>query len=187
MRTAKEAEIRGSAFTSLLDRKVREAEAQMKAELETSLWGRTQQSTPLRQAISDAYDQTMFNLTLNGTLDKYRKNITENIFKENSILKVLREEAMTITNVNDPTGEAVNKRRVKQASKRVRKLGKYLDAFNWENGDTVRWITAFDTNRAKSYHYVALRGGNRWYITGDATNYSTNDLITLIARQITSR
>jgi len=95
---------------------------------------------------------------------------------------VLREEAMTTT---DPTVEAVNKRRVKQASKRVRKLGKYLDSFAWENGDTVRWVTAFDTNRAKSYHYVALRGGNRWYITGDSTNYSTNDLITLIARQAT--
>jgi hypothetical protein len=167
-------------YYDLLNKKVAEAEANLKAELHSQLWGRKPESNPLRQTIANAYDQVTYETVTSSTLSAYKDRISQQIFSESPILKGLaslrQEKEVTINSSNAIALEAVAKRKEKRAKTRVAFVGDYLEDNEWEDGDTVSWTVNFHTNAAKTYHYVAVRGGYYWYITGDAAKYTPSDL-----------
>lgn len=164
-----------SDILRLLDTKVEAVEAALRQELQDQLFGRKPEKNPLRQAIADAYDETTFNNAMSVTLDKYKQDITENIFTESPILAALRKEPMS--NERSVAQEAVDKRKEKKAKAVVEVVGNFLDNEDWENGDTIAWKVNFHSNADKTYHYVAVKGGYHWYVTGTATQYTNDELL----------
>ena len=106
----------------------------------------SKERNPLRQAIADAYDEV-----------------------------VNKQEEIEVQETN-AAWDAVNKRKEKKAEARVELVGDFLDDTEWGDGDTLEWTVAFDTNPDKVYRYAAIRGGPHWYITGDATKYTSDGL-----------
>jgi hypothetical protein len=165
-------------YYDLLNKKVAEAEASLKAELSAQLYGRKPEKNPLRQAIADAYDQVTINAAMSSTLATYKDRITEQIFKESPILEALKQEGRTVeTNSNCIAKAAVAKRAEKRAARRVDRIGDFLDENEWEDGETLSWTVNFKGTANKTYHYVAVRGGANWFITGDPNRYD-NDSFT---------
>lgn len=164
-----------SDILRLLDTKVEAVEAALRQELQDQLFGRKPEKNPLRQAIADAYDETTFNNAMSATLDKRKQDITENIFTESPILAALRKEPMS--NERSVAQEAVDKRKEKKAKAVVEVVGNFLDNEDWENGDTIAWKVNFHSNADKTYHYVAVKGGYHWYVTGTATQYTNDELL----------
>ena len=71
---------------------------------------------------------------------------------------------------------AVRKRKEAKAADVVEAVGDYLEGTDWEDGNTIAWTVEFHDTQGRTYHYVAVRGGNRWYITGDAGKWNTESL-----------
>jgi hypothetical protein len=176
-KTATEAMILNEAptnYLSLLDRKVQEAEDELKRYLSAQLYGRKPEKNPLRQAIADAYDQVTHEAAISSTLATYKDRITEQVFKESPILKGLstyRQEYPDMTDSTCIARAAVAKRAEKRAAKRVDRIGDFLDENEWEDGETLSWTVNFKGTANKTYHYVAVKGGANWFITGDPNRY----------------
>jgi hypothetical protein len=164
-----------SDLLSLLDHKIRLAEQEIKADLHRQLYGRTPETNPLRQAIADAYDQVTLGQVIDRTLNTYKAQITQQIYTESPILGALRQEKK-VTDSNCIARAAVAKRAEKRAARRTDEVGDYIDSIDWEDGDTVAWSVNFKTKPDKTYNYVALRGGDNWFITGDGCRYDDDGL-----------
>lgn len=154
--SAKEAEIKGTAFSDLLYRKVREAEKALAADLEQQLfYGSSKRVKPnpeLRKAIGDAYDATMAS---------YMDKLTDNVFRESPIMEHLKKKEKEMG--------AVDKIVAEREEARARAVFDKLDLM-WEDmGDLVSFDVKFDAN-GKTYNYAARLGGDGlWYITGKDT------------------
>jgi hypothetical protein len=160
----------------LLDHKVEQAQKEITADLHAMLYGRKPERNPLRQAIADAYDQVTYNAAISSTLATYKKQITEQIFTESPILTALNRQEKPVSDSNCIARAAVAKRAEKRAARRTDEVGDYLDAIDWEDGDTVAWSVNFKSKPEKTYNYVALRGGESWFITGDGCRYDDDGL-----------
>ena len=190
-----------SPYTQLLEKKMREAQAAMSKELNEQLFGPPKVQSELRRCISEAVDEhaphlndakpkyktateaaimteAAYGLNTNNIIwGGYKAQITENIFKESAIIGALKnQEAKQMSEEAAIAREAIRKRKEERAERSVDIIGAYIEATDWEDGDTFTWSVQFNDN-PKTYHYVALKGGNRWYITGDAVKYSTDDLV----------
>lgn len=164
-------------YYDLLNKKVAEAEASLKAELHAQLYGRKPESNPLRQAIADAYDQVTHEAAISRTLSTYKDQISKQIFMESPILAALNRQEKDVTENRSVAQAAMDKRREKKAKAVVELLGDFLDDEHWEDGDTIAWVVNFHSNPDKTYHYVALKGGYHWYVTGTATRYTNDELV----------
>lgn len=155
------------AFANLLERKVKEAKAELEADLNKKLFGE-----PVKKvAATVPFTQEMLR-------DAYMKPLTEQVFRESPILSYLNNQTKE-KKMSDETiaAEAVKKRKEARAADVVEIIGDFLEGAEWENGDTTSWSVKFHDTPDKTYNYVALRGGNRWYITGDGYKYSTDELV----------
>jgi hypothetical protein len=178
-----------NSITGLLDRKVREASEAMKLELNNQLFGQPKKERNfLRQCIADAVDEHMPPQTslrsVNEVLkDAYLPQLKENIFGSPSFTQQYpTKEEMKVSDLTIAS-EAVRKRKEARAEAAAESIGDFLEGMEWSDGDTTSWEVSFHDTPDKTYHYVALRGGARWYITGDGTKYTTDMLIEKIVEQ----
>ena len=105
--------------------------------------------------------------------EQYMPAIEKNLFQETATMRMMKEREMDEANI---ALEAVRKRKEAKAADVVKAVGDYLEGMDWEDGNTIYWTVEFHDTPGKTYHYVAVRGGNRWYITGDAGKWNTECL-----------
>jgi hypothetical protein len=186
------------SIMGLLQKKMREAQDQMKEQLTAELFGEEREvvNRPLRKAIEDAWDTTTGgeppkykydygNVAMSG-MDKlikeqYMPDIEKNLFQETPMMRAWKKEREMGMDEANIALEAVRKRKEAKAADVVEAVGDFLENTDWEDGDTLRWTVEFYVTQGKTFHYVAVRGGNRWYITGDAGKWDTDSLTGHIA------
>jgi hypothetical protein len=175
---------------SLLEKKVKEAKEEMSQELNKQLFGSPppQPDSELKRIIRAAVEEHMPNTHTTGTnattytpmfqayLSSSTTALKQNIFDGSPLRTHLKEMEKEMSNEATIAAEAVRKRKEAKAEETVEYIGDFLESSDWVDGDTVDWTVEFPESD-KVYHYVALKGGARWYITGDGAKYSTDDLI----------
>lgn len=181
----------GGAFTALLDKKVKEAKEAMAMEMERQLYG-TKHNPELRKCIADAVDQHMpayreqykqeypqrgFAEISASALNEYKKAVTDNIFKESPIIEALKADKENAVTDYDIAAKAAMRRKEARADQVIDIVGDYFENSDWGDGDTVSWAVEFNDTPGKTYHYVAVRGGNYWFITADERKYSTDMIV----------
>jgi hypothetical protein len=120
-----------------------------------------------------------------GQLDKAMKaakeqmarDLERTIFSEREIIKglapLIKEKDMSDVDI---ARRAVNKKKEERAEALAELLLGFLEEEEWSNGDTFSWSVRFHENPDKEYHYVVVKGGNYWYITGDGTRYTKDEI-----------
>jgi hypothetical protein len=142
----------------------------------------------LRGIIGEAYDLHVVDETSemhNHQLPAYnqfrslaQKQIADQLFRESPLIAHLSKNAKEKTMHDEEIArKAVTKRKEERAGRVAEEVGEFFESSAWENGDTVSWYVEFTDTPDKTYHYVAVKGGTRWYITGDPTKYSTDDIV----------
>ena len=181
---------------------MREAQAAMSEELNKQLFGPPKVQSELRRCISEAVDEhaphlkdakpkyktateaaimteAAYGLNTNNIIwDGYKAQITENIFKESAIIGAFKnQEAKKVSDDYAIAAKAAEKRKEAKAEAIIDIVGDYFESTDWVDGDTVSWAVEFYDSAGKTYHYVAVRGGNNWYITADSKTYSTDKIV----------
>ena len=182
----------GGAFTALLDKKVKEATEAMRMEMDSKLFGKPRGNPELRKCIADAVDQHMpayadkykqeypergFAEISASALNEYKKAMTESIFRESPLLGALKAEKENAVTDLDIAAKAAVKRKEAKAEAIIDIVGDYFENSDFADGDTVSWAVEFNDSPGKTYHYVAVKGGNNWFITADETRYSTDKIV----------
>jgi hypothetical protein len=115
-----------------------------------------------------------------GLTDLMKKQIEEQIFREHPLLKQLRinkEKERAMYDDEEIARKAVGKRKEARAKLVAEKVGEYFEDSEWGNGDLACWSVVFTATPDRTYHYVAVKGGSWWYITGDSSRYSVDDIV----------
>lgn len=124
------------------------------------------------------YNPTVENDDFSKLFEWYTHSINQQIYKPSPLVSALKEKRHKME--DSVVHDAMRKRREKQADERIAFLDNEFSSLEATNGTIVTWRVSFHDTPDKTYHYVALKGGNRWYVTGDSSNYSLDGLITKI-------
>lgn len=142
-----------SPIISLLRKKTEEAEKEMKTQLNRSIWT----GTPHQE---NTY--------------KSLKEIISEAYDEH-----MPKEAVMYDDTNIAEA-AVRKRKEARAEVLADEVGGYLEGNDWDSGDQFTWTVTFHDSPDKTYHYVALRGGNHWFLTGRSGRFTHDQILGII-------
>lgn len=145
----------GEDFAALVDRLTQQAIIEMQGEMETKIFG----STPTISSGPLAYAP--------------RSRPTQYWALNN------KPESKDM-NDSDIARRAVEKRKEERAALVAEVIGSFFEGSEWASGDYVSWSVSFHETPDKTYNYVAVRGGSRWYVTGDSSPYTVDGIVTRI-------
>jgi hypothetical protein len=162
------------SISRLLDAQIEQATQELKYRLDSEMWG-SHTHSPRQTGKFDALVSTSFNEMVSKF---YGPSMKQNLYASSPLLTAItQKQEKTMTDDTVIAREAVHKRKVARAEAAADTLFEYLDNIEVDDGSTISWTVVFADTPTTTYHYVAVRGGTRWYITGDSSKYSTDDLI----------
>lgn len=157
--TSSELTIDSSRFNDLLRGQMEKASREMAQRLERQLFGPTDATKIIR--------------------DTYQKQIEENLFRENTLLKHLKESTMSESTA--AVAEARAERKQEQAKQLLAHIEAEIGQFEIVPGVLITARVEFPDND-KVYRYAWIRGDKRWYRTYSTNTYSTADVIDELVR-----